>query len=292
MDAEDYLISNHSSNNAYLLHIKKRKNIKPIYLPGYSLLLSARNSGNFYHWHFDLLPFLHLVESAGIQISDIDNLIITDKENKFHLELLKLLGFTDKQIKCIPTDKNEYQCERLLLPKVQNRMGLSLSRRHIDWLRGKLLPLVKEQRIKNNHYISKESKKVLIARRKRGFTNSDIVNSELQSIGYKTIFPEDYSYLDQLELFNSATHVVAPHGAALSLLCFCNPGTAVHEIYGEHVNPCFWTLSEQLGLKYYNHNCSELIDGALAKNGKGLEKRRDKSMFVNEDIIEYIKENS
>ena len=45
--------------------------------------------------------------------------------------------------------------------------------------------------------------------------------------------------------------MVGVHGAALTNLAFCRPGTRVLEILGqEYVNPCYRDLSAAAGLRY------------------------------------------
>jgi hypothetical protein len=56
----------------------------------------------------------------------------------------------------------------------------------------------------------------------------------------------------KIQIFNSAEVVIAPHGAGLSNLIFCNPGTKVIEIF--HPNwmlPSFWMISHYMNLDYY-----------------------------------------
>jgi capsular polysaccharide biosynthesis protein len=57
---------------------------------------------------------------------------------------------------------------------------------------------------------------------------------------------------EQVRLFQSAKYIVAPHGAGLANLVFCQPGASVVEILpSEQTNLCYWLLSQQVSLKYY-----------------------------------------
>jgi len=61
--------------------------------------------------------------------------------------------------------------------------------------------------------------RVFLARRgPRSLINQADVEKVLKKYGYKTIFMEDYSLRDQLSIGAQAKHVVALHGAAISLL--------------------------------------------------------------------------
>lgn len=273
-------ISNHSDVNSYLAHrlagdINQSENV----LEGLSIMLAARNSGNFYHWHFDILPALGLVEECGIAISQIDNIILTEKENSFHLPMLKRLGVCDRQLKIIKPGYDVVRCEKLLLPTIRCNMGMRQPRKHIDWLRFKYLESCTEK------FDDKNSIKLAIVRDRRGYTDSQLVIDFLEKKGYKPFMPEKYSYAEQVKMFQNASHVVAPHGAALALLAYCRPGTVVHEFYGEHIHPCFWSIASTLGLKYYNYNCSEISQAEVTNSGRGMVNRLNKSIDVTEALL-------
>jgi len=68
------------------------------------------------------------------------------------------------------------------------------------------------------------------------------------------------------ELFNDAVAVVGPHGAGLSNVVFCEPGTAVIEgVCNEpHVNMCYQMTAHMLGLRYHaipsRGGCERVVD--------------------------------
>ena len=90
-----------------------------------------------------------------------------------------------------------------------------------------------------------------------------------------------------MALFQQASHVVAPHGAALSLTVFCSPETQVHEFYGAHVHPCFYAISGMLGQCYHNYNCSADSTGTAAGN-KGLSDRLRQSIDLNPELVDSL----
>ena len=59
----------------------------------------------------------------------------------------------------------------------------------------------------------------------------------------------DMSVVDQILLFQSAEFIISPHGAGLSNLLFCEPGTKVIELTPSvEVRPFFWMISDKLDL--------------------------------------------
>jgi capsular polysaccharide biosynthesis protein len=56
---------------------------------------------------------------------------------------------------------------------------------------------------------------------------------------------------DQARLFASASHIVAPHGAGLANLIFCNPGVSICELHMKgYLNWCFRRLGGVRGVNY------------------------------------------
>jgi phosphoglycolate phosphatase-like HAD superfamily hydrolase len=67
--------------------------------------------------------------------------------------------------------------------------------------------------------LSTKFDKVFLARRgPRRLLNHSEVEETVARFGYRTVFMEDYSLLDQLSIGAQAKHVVAIHGAAMSFL--------------------------------------------------------------------------
>lgn len=59
------------------------------------------------------------------------------------------------------------------------------------------------------------------------------------------------SVLEQIKTFSKAKFIVGPHGAGLTNLAFCNPGTKVVEFFSpNYINPCYWHLGTFYDLNY------------------------------------------
>ncbi len=73
----------------------------------------------------------------------------------------------------------------------------------------------------------------------------------MERFGFQNVHCEDLSFRQKVNLFSSAEAVVSAHGAGLTHLAFCRPGTPVLEIFSpDYVNGCFWALSDAAGLSY------------------------------------------
>ncbi len=280
LDESSRMIDNHSGVNAYLCQPLANNNLSAsVRFEGLSVLLTARNSSNFYHWHFDVLTALGMVEECGIKLAEIDNIILTKKESSFQLPMLELLGISDKQIKIIEPGYHYVHCDEMLLPRISNQMGKRQPRKHISWLREKYLNKRDKAQDKNR------AKKIAIVRDVRGYSDAALVNDFLCAKGYQLIQPEHHSYIEQASIFHNAESVVAPHGAGLSLISYCKPGTTIHEFYGEHVQPCFWYIASAVGLEYRNYNCSNISSAEITSSGRDIAARADKTIDVTSELL-------
>lgn len=69
--------------------------------------------------------------------------------------------------------------------------------------------------------------------------------------GYTIIDCANETVSNQIRLFRNATHIVAPHGAALTNIAWCKPNTNVLDLMPcTHMNPCFFDLAAQGELNY------------------------------------------
>jgi capsular polysaccharide biosynthesis protein len=87
--------------------------------------------------------------------------------------------------------------------------------------------------------------------RLRPLLNEDEVIDRLRPAGFVAVRPETLSQADQVRLFRDAEAIVAPHGAGLTNLGYCRPGTRVLELHMDgYVNWCFRRLAAVRGLRY------------------------------------------
>ena len=74
---------------------------------------------------------------------------------------------------------------------------------------------------------------------------------QLQNRGYDSVDCGKLSVQEQAEIFGSAEVVVGAHGAALTNLVFCRPGTRVVELFSPaYVNPCYRDLCVAANLRH------------------------------------------
>jgi hypothetical protein len=100
-------------------------------------------------------------------------------------------------------------------------------------------------------------RKIYISRRDSQFRrmkNEEVVESHLAAKGYEILQLTGMTFADQVDLFRSADEIVAPHGAGLSNIIFCQKGTKVLELTSHtYFNPCFARIAQVLELDFSLH---------------------------------------
>jgi capsular polysaccharide biosynthesis protein len=109
----------------------------------------------------------------------------------------------------------------------------------------------------------------------RKILNEDEILPGLKDLGFTIMRAAGMPLQDQIEAFRQARIVVSAHGAGLTNILFCRPGTKVVEIFpedGVH-GSAFTRLSSHLDFDYY------FVVGARVEN------RNSKSNAYNADIV-------
>jgi len=101
---------------------------------------------------------------------------------------------------------------------------------------------------------SKKKRKLYISRRDAGarpLANVDEVESLVASHGYEVMQMTGKSIKEQIQIFSSLTHLIAPHGAGLANILFCQPYTRMLELhYDQNVNWSLRRLASVLPMTY------------------------------------------
>lgn len=245
---------------------------RPRRLEGLSLNLSASQAHeNYFHWMTDALPKLALAYAAGFSLSDFDHFIVNSSSQHFQAESLLLLGIPADKIVALDEEPH-LQCDRALVTTATCASG-NVSPWIIDFLRAQFLthaaPIV-------------TPKKIFIARKhavRRRLLNEQDVAALLQDQGFETVYPETMNFRQQLALFAGAEEIVAAHGAGLTNIAFCPPGTRVLELFPpSYINQGFWTMASLGQLKY-----AYLIgDGETVPDNHDLLRNTDFTIDVHE----------
>ena len=203
-------------------------------------VLTTRGSENYYHFLFDVLPRLELLQRAGAR----PDAYVVNRSTRFQRDLLDHLGLTADR--CLGADAYPHvRADELVVPSLPDDK-LRTPPWIVPWLRAQFLPddvCPPHRRL----YVSRGH-----AKRTRRVENESELLAVLEPLGFEVVDPGALSPADQVRVFAEAEYIVGPHGAGLTNLAFASPGAAVLELFArDYVNECFWALASTVeGLRY------------------------------------------
>lgn len=208
----------------------------------FALLTSLYAGGNYFHWMFNSLPRIALLDRAGVPRNSLDGLLMNRLELPAVAETLRALDISRSFI--VEMDRNAaLELESLWV--VPSLITSGHRRRSIcDWLRTQFL--LSSAQPHRRLYLSRADASV------RRMANEDELLHILEPLGFEKIVIGDRSVFEQSALFAQAESVIAPHTAALANLVFCSPGTRVLDIMPQdRLRTYYWELSAAMKLDYY-----------------------------------------
>ena len=263
-------------------------------IKGKTFLLGRPNSKKFYyHWVVDDLARLGYLKDAGYRLDEFDNFLMMAEPNKWQAETLVKAGVDLNKI-VVVTDLEADTCDEFFHIEAGNGMGLKMNRRIPSYLNS-LFSHQSESEVKDRV-------KLYVSRPKNG--NRSIEGEEhytqlLEQNGFTITTLDGLNVQEQVDLFRRADVVVAPHGGALTNLVYCRPGTQVVEIFGRHVYPFYYGLSELCGLDYHailedESDLRCLVNFAEAKGRQGNHRQSMKLpiVFEADKLVDFFGFNS
>ena len=128
-------------------------------------------------------------------------------------------------------------------------------------------------------------RKIFISRasaKRRRLLNEDAVWSLIKPAGFQRVQMEELTFEDQVALMRETAVLLAPHGAGLTNMVFCPPGTRVVEIADlGFPNPNFYALASAMGHRYW------LLPATSIGNSHPLEK----DLRVDPEVIRDVLPN-
>lgn len=220
--------------------------------------ITASNHDAYFHWLFDLLPRLKILEDFGVKPEKI----YLQYHYRFQRETLELLDMvaTSDIINC--NDVPLLSASTLIVPCHEVMDGREFPEWVIEFLRNKFLPEVKniDPHHRTRIYVSRADALF------RRVLNEHEILPILDEYGFTVVKLETLSFQEQVTMFMDAEAVVLPHGSGLANLVFCSKGTRVIELLPSLVLDHGFRLSTAVGLDYFFLNSrdgdSQLIEGA------------------------------
>jgi capsular polysaccharide biosynthesis protein len=218
------------------LIFRRRRFPKPKQLPGTFATLSYPDN-NYYHWVAESLPRLHLLEGY---LEALDGIFVP--RGVIYSQSLAAFGIRESQL--VPLDTmSHYQPQKLLVPQYCG--GLNIATWVPTYLRQKVL------RGKSQL----QTKRIFISRRDapvRRIVNEFELATVCAEFGIEVVQLSRMDFIDQANLFNSAEFIMAPHGAGLVNVLFCQAGVKVLELMPPNFPPnVYYSITAVTGGEYY-----------------------------------------
>jgi capsular polysaccharide biosynthesis protein len=270
--AEDYIFSDtlyHAPLHAIpgAGHLENGKFLLPIKVPdgrlnrAYHLL--AGNLDNYFHWLVDVVSRIdvNLFTSGHMgNASEARPILLTpDRNAPYQTDSLRLL--VNHHIPILAcADNGVFKVEDLIYspnlsgngwyphPQITQAFNeiVRLVHKYSDW----------------NKISSCSSKfldgprKIYISRKdsaNRKLVNEDEIERIVAKAGFECILLSELSFFEQVHLFSRATHIIAPHGAGLTNILFCQPGTALCELHMDAYVQ--WAFRRLAGTRKMRYGC-------------------------------------
>lgn len=222
------------------------------------ILISGISETNYYHWIVEILSQLEYVSELFEKYGDYYLLIPAWVEkipsiNEFftyfniHHPLIRLDHLISYQVdKLLVISSPNFHVPHLSGSPEEHVENSYCRPGSIDYLRGLVVNAYTNLNLKN------KPKRLFLARKKgkRNY-NQDEVKRLLLTYGFAQVFLEDYSFLEQVELFQNAEIIIGPPGAAWANLLFCRQGIKalswIAEESGE--SSCFSNIAYHLDIR-------------------------------------------
>lgn len=218
---------------------------RPKMMDGTLVSLATRGSAdNYYHFLLDVLPRLGVLrESVPDAAPDA---WFVNRSTSYQRRLLELVGLGAVRV-IEPSKSAHVVADRLLVPCIPNP-DLIAPRWTISWLRRALPP----------QNPADKPRRLYVTRGDRPHTRRLVDEAEhlrlLERHGFVRFDPGEHDVQDQIDTFAGAEVIVAPHGAALANLVFCQPGVRILELFAPtYVNPCYWAIAANLPAARYRY---------------------------------------
>ena len=222
--------------------------IQPLKLDQTVAYLQGIGINNYYHWMLQVIPQFCLLRQVGIDLETIDKFAFLRLPTHlpFQNNTLNLLGIPDAKI--VETSKHPLiQAKKLIV--TSPIAGSPPRKLACDLVRDEFLKHRLPAREKRADFIYLSRKNAIYRR----ILNEEELIALLDSFGFTSFCLETLSLLEQIDLFSQAKVIVAPHGAALTNLIFCNPGVKVIEIFAPSYHmTCYEDICDYYQLPYYS----------------------------------------
>lgn len=198
---------------------------------------------NYYHWMMQALPAL----ACGVRRVGADNAVLAlYPPAPWEEETLDLLGLAHLPRLPLYFHHHYHFVDAFYSEFLNGEAAFFLSPRSLEVLERMSVAVGPGEAGPERIYVSRADSG------RRRLTNELELQHALELVGFTIVVPGSLSIREQVRLFRGARLIVGAHGAGLTNLAFCRPGTKVIELVGSsYPNACMNRIAQARGLAYY-----------------------------------------
>lgn len=245
------------------------ENANALKLKGNSLYLDSVWASSYFHFISETLGKCYNA-SLFDSLKKFDVIILSSSKFPYIGEWFEILGIQDKLLK--PDTLPQYIiADNLYAPSFTQ---------HCGWFSKELISYIRGNLFKPTQQLSKyNGRKIYISRTgtRRVLNEKNLVDT-LFEFGFEIHNLENYSQFQQALIFSQASIIIAPHGAGLTNLIYCQSNTKVFEFFGSNYkNICYFSICDIMNLNYYYY-----ISNAIDREGNYFVDPAAVRKFINE----------
>ena len=221
-----------------------------------STLTGGGGNSNYWHWMFDVLPRIFIIQKF-LELDKIDFFLFPDLKEKFQNQTLDFLKIP-KHKRLSSRNYKHFSADQIIATDHPYNFLNDPKKDSLN------IPIWLIESLKNNFKVNDFSfnnhlpKKIYIDRSDsfsshgsmRSIINEKEVRNFLKKKNFEFLTLSKYNFIDQVKLFNNAECVIGLHGAGFANTIFCKPGTKILELRSEDAGIIIKNLSEKNKLKY------------------------------------------
>lgn len=234
-------------------------------IKGPILILSQGASGyNYFHWFFDILPKIYIVKKK-FNLNYFNYFYLPKIKFEYQRKTLNFLKIPSRKILNSKSIKHFYSNEIVICehPYFKKKKWWDNYKKIPDWIVSENLKnFKKSKKIKNKYF-----KKIYIDRSDTSHPHNQVANMKeiyeiLRKYNFKIIKLAQIGFDEQVNIFNNADLILAPHGAGLKNLIYCRKKTIIIEIKEKNFtkNYLYKHLSKICGLKHFEISSKKYIN--------------------------------
>ncbi len=223
------------------------------------LIDHLNRSANYFHWFLDALPRIFAAE-AYEELSGIPWVaVVPGSLQPWQRDSLRFLGVgTERLIQISPDSPPPGFSFNHLISTFSHRHIRHSPTGHFDAFSPPAIQELSNRLAQGAGSLTaggKGEQRLYISRGsvpKRRVRNEEQVMEILSPHGFQRVCLEQLPLREQMHLFQRATHIIAPHGGALTNLLHISPGCQVLEVFqsGHGLRPDFFQLTALKGASY------------------------------------------